>query len=164
MNGVIDRDRGWKGLERRLKQLNSAHTKVGVQQGTLHEGNEVTSGRSGGITIETSDMVVIAAVQEFGAPKRNIPVRPFMRNAFDKSREKLNRAKKRLYNSVLLDEISPKTAVTKLGEIHKGQIQREIVNLRSPPNAPSTIKRKKSSNPLIDTGQLRQSIHHVEVM
>ena len=30
-----------------------------------------------------------------------------------------------------------------------------------PPNAPSTIRKKNSNVPLIDTGELRKSIHHV---
>jgi len=38
-----------------------------------------------------------------------------------------------------------------------GQIQQRITSLREPPNKPSTIRRKKTDNPLIDTGFLRSS-------
>ena len=37
-------------------------------------------------------------------------------------------------------------------------VQRTIRNLSDPPNSPITIHNKKSSNPLIDTGRLRQSV------
>ena len=37
-------------------------------------------------------------------------------------------------------------------------VQQAIVQLKSPPNAQSTIDKKKSDNPLIDTGQLVSSI------
>lgn len=155
MGKVTDIDRGWKGIQHRLRDLKGSYTKVGIQQGTIRK-NEGVSG--------TSDMVIVAAVQEFGAPKKNIPVRPFMRNAFDKNREVLYRSKERAFSSVVVNNMDAKRALEIIGEAHKGQIQQEIVDLKFPPNAPSTIKRKKSSNPLIDTGQLRQSIHHVEVM
>jgi phage gpG-like protein len=37
-------------------------------------------------------------------------------------------------------------------------VKKYMRDLRDPPNAESTIKKKKSSNPLIDSGQLRSSI------
>jgi len=50
----------------------------------------------------------------------------------------------------------------RLGEWFKSEIQNKIDILQSPRNAPSTIARKGSANPLIDTGQMKQSIAHVE--
>jgi len=38
------------------------------------------------------------------------------------------------------------------------QIKRAIANREFVPNAPATIRKKKSSTPLVDTGQLRASI------
>ncbi|MFN3506212.1 MAG: hypothetical protein ACK4ZU_01965 [Allorhizobium sp.] len=46
----------------------------------------------------------------------------------------------------------------KLGIKAQGDIQEEITSLQSPPNAPSTIAQKGSSNPLIETGELRASV------
>jgi hypothetical protein len=37
-------------------------------------------------------------------------------------------------------------------------VMEAITDLRTPPNSPATIKRKRSSNPLIDTGLMRQSV------
>ena len=45
-----------------------------------------------------------------------------------------------------------------LGLLVQAAIQRRVVELRTPPNAPATIKAKKSSNPLIDTGLLLTSV------
>ena len=47
-----------------------------------------------------------------------------------------------------------RTTLRKLGIKAKGDIQAEIVALQTPPNAPSTIRQKGSSNPLIDQGEL----------
>ena len=37
-------------------------------------------------------------------------------------------------------------------------IQQRIVDLKEPPNSPITIALKGSSNPLVDTGHMRQSV------
>ena len=39
-------------------------------------------------------------------------------------------------------------------------VQEKVLDVKQPPNAPRTIARKGSANPLIDTGHLRQSITH----
>jgi hypothetical protein len=45
-----------------------------------------------------------------------------------------------------------------------GVIKQRIANGIAPPNSPYTIARKGSSKPLIDTGQLRNSItYQVEI-
>ena len=46
----------------------------------------------------------------------------------------------------------------RIGAVVAGAIQQSIRDLRDPPNAPATIERKGSSNPLIDTGFMRLSV------
>ena len=46
----------------------------------------------------------------------------------------------------------------RLGEYAAGEWQQEITDLREPPNAPSTIQRKGSSNPLIASGEMRKAV------
>ena len=81
---------------------------------------------------------------------------------------------------LLKAEVDPKTMVVerntagKLGYIGQLEVQKSIVNLRTPPNAPATIKGgfvrtktgkiihvpgKGSSNPLIDTDTMRKRSH-----
>ena len=48
-----------------------------------------------------------------------------------------------------------------IGAAAVGIIQKEIVDGQWTPNAPSTIKKKGSDRPLIDTGHMRQSCHFV---
>ena len=45
-----------------------------------------------------------------------------------------------------------------VGSFVASLISKKIVDIKSPPNSPKTIEDKKSSNPLIDTGQLKNSI------
>jgi hypothetical protein len=49
-------------------------------------------------------------------------------------------------------------ALNKVGIVAVGKVQKYMTELRTPPNAASTIKAKGSSNPLIDSGALRQSV------
>lgn len=52
-------------------------------------------------------------------------------------------------------------ALNKLGVAAKGLVQEEIVNGGFAPNAESTIAKKGSEQPLIDTGYMRQSVNYV---
>ena len=45
-----------------------------------------------------------------------------------------------------------------IGLEQEAETKKTLTDLRTPPNAPSTIKAKGSSNPLIDTGELRSKI------
>ncbi|QDP56528.1 MAG: hypothetical protein Tp118SUR00d2C21406351_34 [Prokaryotic dsDNA virus sp.] len=49
-------------------------------------------------------------------------------------------------------------ALEQIGVVAVGMVQKYMTDLKTPPNAPSTIKAKGSSNPLIDSGALRQSV------
>lgn len=155
---VIDRDFGWKSIKRQLAVLDNSYTKSGIQQGTLHKGDSEDS--------EITEMVTIAAVQEYGSPKKNIPSRPAFRNAFDNNKKKIENFTERTYNQVLNLRwgISARNALFILGEFMTKLQKRSITKIDSPPNAAATIKAKGSSNPLIHHGQLRKNVTHKEVI
>lgn len=52
-------------------------------------------------------------------------------------------------------------ALQQIGVVAKGLVQEEIVNGGFAPNAESTIRKKGSEQPLIDTGTMRQSVNFV---
>ena len=83
-----------------------------------------------------------------------VPKRSFMIPAGDKAANKIINI---TVNSIAggMDESQ---ALSRAGIIFKNAIQREITNLKEPPNAPSTILKKGSSNPLIDTGLMRSKV------
>jgi hypothetical protein len=103
-----------------------------------------------------SDIIARAVFNEFGTGR--IPERPFMRNAMRANRSKYNGAMGKAARSVLNGSTSLDGVLSKLGALAQGDIQEEIRDLDTPPNAPSTIERKGSSNPLIDTGEMRQKV------
>jgi len=106
-------------------------------------------------------VAAVAAKNEFGTRTRDgktlVPERPFFRQALDI-------AKERVFEH-LKDKVEGETLVVtdtlgdEIGEIVQQSIQERIVELREPPNAPSTLARKKpKTNPLIDTGTMRTAV------
>ena len=102
------------------------------------------------------DIITRAMANEFGT--KRIPERPFMRNAMRANQDKYSAAMGKAAGAVLKGETSLRQVLGKLGAMAQGDIQKEIRDLDSPPNAPGTVARKKSSNPLIDTGEMRQRV------
>ena len=92
----------------------------------------------------------VAFFNEFGTLK--IPMRPFFRNAINDNTKKWFASLQQL---IAYDNAR---ALDRVGEIVRSDIVNSITNLRTPPNSEATIKRKGSSNPLIDTGLLRRSV------
>ena len=82
----------------------------------------------------------------------DIPPRPFLE--FDKER-----AAKLVRESIAMDGNT--VSLIKVGLT--AMIKENIVELRTPPNAESTIRKKKSSNPLIASGHMRQAVNTIEV-
>lgn len=87
-----------------------------------------------------------------------VPERPFMRNAMRANEGKYRDAMRTSAAKILDGSTTLASVLTRLGILAQGDIQGEITSLRSPPNAPVTIERKGSSNPLIDTGEMRQAV------
>lgn len=130
---------------------------------------------------DDSEVLMIASVQEFGCQIKvtdkmrnylhtigmhlrkdtkyvNIPERSFVRAGYDQEKEKIINEAEHLLEKVISLELPVSTFFEVLGEYIVGLIQRYLTDIKTPPNHPATIKNKESSNPLIDTGRLRQSI------
>ena len=95
----------------------------------------------------------VALWNEFGTER--IPSRPFLRNSQNKAIKRGERIVQ-----VRIEENADVEQICKdLGLMLQDEIKDQITHGTFAPNAPSTIKRKGSSHPLIDTGNLRQSVH-----
>ena len=95
----------------------------------------------------------VALWNEFGT--ETIPARPFLRNAQNKAIERGERiVQLRMEENADVEQIAKD-----LGPMMQDEIKNQISHGEFVPNAPSTIKRKGSSRPLVDTGNLRQSVH-----
>lgn len=143
---VQDIDHGWKELEQRLNALSStAHVLVGVQ------------GASGDAQHRDSEMTVaeLASIHEFGL---GVPERSFLRSTMDENEGQLLRLASQLGQGVIDGKFSQQQALGLLGTKAQGLVVEKIREHIDPPNAPSTVKQKGSSTPLIDSAQLVQAI------
>ncbi|MDC9606857.1 hypothetical protein [Xenorhabdus griffiniae] len=135
-----------KSLEAKLRELSPFRVYVGVPASKNQRDDET------GIS-----NAEIAAAQEFGVPGY-IPERSFLRSTVDENKEK---AAKLLANSIretLLTDGDKTAPFALVGEKMAGEVKRKIQAGIEPALNPKTVKRKGSSKPLIDTGQLVQSI------
>lgn len=87
-----------------------------------------------------------------------IPSRPFLLMALSGDRAEVQRIVKQVSKAVMLGKLSVDQGLNLLGIWGVKETQRVIALGVEPPNAPSTIKQKGSSKPLIRYGQLRNSI------
>lgn len=135
-----------KGLEdyiSKLKKMQKDAVTVGIHKSAGNHDN--------------SDLTVaeVAAYNEFGTERS--PERSFMRSTMRENRFKYRLNVIRIIKAIG-DGKDPRKMMGLFGQQVQQDIQRKIVELKTPPNAQSTIDRKKSSNPLIDTGQMVSSV------
>ena len=119
---------------------------------------EVQVGFQGDQTAEDgTSLAEVAAYNEFGSS--DTPARPFMKQSFEDHEDELKAACERV-NATIASGGSVEQALNALGVTVKGLVQTEIVDGDFAENAPSTIKKKGSDRPLVDTGTMRQSVNY----
>lgn len=138
----------FKGARQLIEKLQSLKDKA-VYVGFPAEFNEPVEGA------KNFNLASLAAVLEFG--NEHIPSRPFLRQTLEENREKYTALFVQLFEQgVPVQQIYERLAV-----MAQGDVQLNIKKGDWVANAPSTIKRKGSSKPLIDTGKMRQSVRGI---
>lgn len=83
------------------------------------------------------------------------PARPFITTMLEKRSPRWGVG---LGNALRKADYDATVALAAMGEVMQGQMRKEIQEWTDPPNADSTIAKKKSSKPLIDTGQMYRAV------
>lgn len=102
-------------------------------------------------------VAMIAAINEFGAPSRGQPPRPFFRNAIAKHKGEWPGA---IAGLLRANDYDVAKALDLTGYAIAGQIRQSIIDLTDPSLAPSTVRKKGFDKPLIETGTMLNSIDH----
>jgi hypothetical protein len=146
----------WERFKEKVEAADGARVKIGVLSNG--KGREVVEGAP-------FDMIALAAIHEFGEPARpwsgfaGIPPRPFIRATFEANREQTKKRVQALAVAFLKGKISLNRGLHALGQWGTAEVKRYItVGDNLLPNAPSTIARKGSARPLVEDGQLLNSI------
>jgi hypothetical protein len=147
MNKVVRKNRNWQSsLKKKLVSLKAQEVAVGFP---ANKGLGTPYYEGGASVLE------VAICNNYGTP--NIPARPFMDIASKDIQD--------WFKSVVSDDVKACNSgrlkanemYNRWGSVAKGMIQAQI-GITPPPNAPSTIRKKGSATPLIDTGHFRQSV------
>ena len=133
-------------IEKKVKELKNLTVSIGFPKE-----NSKTNSQKKGVTA-----LFKAVKNEFGL---GVPKRPFLSIAFHKNKDDY---KKMVLNALKKpDSLNYVDFLNKLGLKGQGDVQKSIVDLRSPPNAQSTIELKGSANPLIADGHMMGSTTYI---
>lgn len=144
---VADSDPGYAKLLRRLESQ-AKFVDIGIH------------------SVSGPELVLIASVNEFGTTRAGrgnstiIPARSFIRSTVDANRAKYNALAAQVWNKIVAGEVSMQRGLAIVGQQIETDIRLKIITLREPPNAPLTIARKGSDNPLVDEGTMAGSVRY----
>lgn len=127
-----------------LEKLSRRKVKVGFQSDQAYE--------------DGTTLPQVAAYNELGTS--DMPARPFMKQSFENHGDELQAACDDV-NATISNGGSCEDGLNRLGVFLVGLVQDEIVEGGFAPNAPSTVKKKGSAQPLIDTSTMRGSVKFV---
>ncbi len=152
VRGRIDRKPHNGGLEEMQKRMKAARgrsvVKVGIQEDAgQHKGE--------GDQLSVAD---VASFHEFGTD--TVPQRSFIRAPIQDGKVALQNLQATLLRRVILGSKTTEEALGLIGEAAQAEMINAINAGISPELEQSTINAKGSSTPLIDSGQLKQSIRY----
>lgn len=113
----------------------------------------------------------VATIHEFGAPRRNIPARPFMRPTIEREERNWRAFIAQDSKKMLTGQQTASGLFNTLGLNISGEIARSISQVFAPPLKPATIAAKRAKladkgttgaldKPLVETGLMLDSVTH----
>lgn len=147
-----EKDNGAEARMAEIAKLKERGIKVGVLG---HAGSQQANGE------QQATVADVATWNEFGTPTS--PERPIIRGYVDEKKPEAVDLLTRMGKAVVSGKVTADQGFNVVGLKLVSNMQERMSNGIEPPNAPSTIRRKGSSVPTIDSGQLRSSLTHLVV-
>ena len=142
---VIEYDHGMKHIERAIR---SAGNRKIISEAGFPVGGKAAPGR-----YNYSELLKVAASHELGEPRR-----PFISQSFDVNTPKYIREVEKLTRRFTGGMSDLKEEVKRLGGMQAMDKKEEIDKGNFAPLSQSTIERKGHDHPLIETGQMQDTI------
>jgi len=143
VTSFIKRKGGIEKLQARVGEIaRSGRVKVGIPTGTKSQ--------------EGTPLSLIGSAHEFGI---GVPERPFLRNTVRAKKVDYVRLNRINIVRILHGDLTPQQALDQLGRMAVGHVQ-NFINTNSYTLAASTIRRKGSSQALVDTGGMKGAMSH----
>lgn len=149
VTSTVTRDNGLLNRITSVARSATSKIEVGYFGNQMHRPS-ITSGSTGSISIKD-----LAAIHELGL---GVPKRAFVGPALKKNRVKYIKYIGKQLTPIIRRRQTMSAAWQTVGIMAVADIQEYMITAKFTPLAPSTIARKGSSKPLIDTGQMRQAI------
>jgi hypothetical protein len=116
-------------------------------------------------------VAMIAAIQNYGAPRANIPPRPFFSNMIQKKKKEWPKA---IADLLVSSHYNVDRTLRLTGEAIAGQLRESIIETNSPPLAAYTLSKRGvpgmkynpknpktfRAKPLVDTGHMLNSVDY----
>lgn len=142
---ITTRDRGARALKERLRGVQRTRAiTVGIHE---DDGSATTDD---GLTVAE-----VAEINEFGL---GVPERSFIRSFAEEQEAEHVETMRKLGTAIVKGKTTAIAGLEAVASVYRGKVQAKISAGIAPENAETTIAKKGSSTPLIDTGQLRSSI------
>ena len=125
-------------LKKMLQDLSKMRLGIGIRAGEHFEE-------------DGTDVALVALGNEYGTD--NAPARPFMTQTVENHAKEINQSVKNAFKKDKAEEV-----LKRIGERVAQLMCQEIMDGDFAPNAPSTIARKGSDKPLIDTQTMINSV------
>lgn len=107
----------------------------------------------------------LAHIHEYGTEASGkhagVPERAPLRKTLIAMQDDLQVSMRKIAHGIYTGKVDPRVGLEALGQRVSGRIRLTITAGLEPPNAASTIRRKKSSTPLIDDGQLYRAYDYL---
>ena len=104
------------------------------------------------------NMATLGAVHEFGNDHN--PARPWLEPGFESGLQDYEEIMAEGIDAAVTEGVDITKSLNQVGVLAVGRVQEYMTNLKVPSNKPATIKKKGSSNPLIDEGLMRSSVNY----
>lgn len=138
---LVDKDHGWVDFEKSMKQAGDG---VFADVGLFDD------------DMDPEDIYKKGLVNEFGDDSQNIPERSWIRSTFDENEKAMIAAI--IQDIRKADDMDLPKTIEELGDMMVLLFKRKVEHMRSPPNAPATIRKKGFDDPLIETREMVESI------
>lgn len=150
-----------KDIYNQVKKNLLNFSKLDLLIGVPQEKTERDKNVQGETTNEPITNAQLMFIHTNGSPIKNIPKRPTIEPTIDENKDKINEKFKNAVNKILTNRGDGKDDLERLGLWVVNKVKARFGSEELEPNTEGTIKRKGSDRPLIDTGQLRNSVTYI---
>lgn len=112
-------------LTQRLKELEKVEARAGWFESAKYD--------------DGTPVAKVALIQEYGAPKRSIPPRPFLRPTIAEKKEEWTKDASEVVKGVLFGHLEPEQGMTVIAQKAAADIRQTISKIRNPPLSPVTL-------------------------